>query len=1115
MTVLEDNGRVERWLSQPVLGRLSAEHVAYLVLIALAMLSRFYDLGARVMSHDESLHTYFSYQLANGRGFQHTPLMHGPFLFHITALSYFLFGADDFTSRLPMAVFGVVLVALPFAFRRWLGRAGALGAALMLLISPSILYHARYIRQEESILVWTVLTALCLWRYLDDRQPGWLVGLSAVLAFHATDKSTSFLVVAWVLIFLAPLAVKQVIALRGQLRDALTLVGLTLLTAVLMVGLSLAFERISALFASVLGMHSLVQPGNPAALDPSLSTLLFILLMLVLTALVTVVLITLYQLGFGLWLQQVHQAAPALNAAIVLVTTTMFMGSPAMLLIKNRLWELFQGEELVPISLLGDMANLQSNPRVITTMFAMALALIAIAVALGLVWGGVRWLTISAVFLAITVTLFTTVFTNPAGIGTGFVGQLGYWMAQQPVQRGGQPWYYYFLIVPMYEYTALIGSACAGVVLGGMLIRHVRRTGESLAEALREYRFQAFLVWWAVASWAVYTIAGEKMPWLTTHIALPMCLLTGWFLGKAATYLSQTMRGQPPLRWAAALGLGLVAVTLVVRMLSLIGGLSLEAFDSEAVNWGLGMALTLGLLGFVLLLLRQLVGAATAPAFGLASFAVLSALTVRTAVMVTYINYDYVKEFLFYAHGAPGVKIALRQMEDLRDRMGGSDPLRIGYTQQVSWPFSWYMVHFPGARYIGAALPTDYESLHVILASEQDTSFLEISERLRDQYARFDYTLVWWPMQDYFDLTWERISYSLFNPEARAALWEIAFNRNFEPYARLFNKPSLTPERWSPSHRFSMFVRADLVERLWDYQLGDLAANGIPRQRSLRLQSPTGVAVAPNGERLIVDHRANRVFRQAADGALLSAFGGAGNGPGQFNDPWGIAVDRAGNIYVADTFNHRVQKFTPEGVFLLSWGQPGVSNEPGEGKRTLFFGPRGIAFDRQGRVLVTDTGNKRVQVFDTEGNFLTQFGAPGDEPGQFNEPVGIAVDERGLIYVADVWNRRVQVFDESFAFVRAWTVPKWAQMPIELLQAVDHKPYIAVADNRVFVSSPRTGQVFAFTPAGTRLDLPDLSLDAAEMPTGLAVHDGQLLVASQRGSVLVLPLEAEGGSQQR
>ena len=130
---------------QPVasLFTLTWEKVLYVVLLVGAAVTRFYNLGARTMSHDESLHTQFAWYLFQGRGFQHSPLMHGVLRFEITAFVYWMLGDTDFTSRIVPALMGIALVALMFVFRRWIGRTGALVAAFMVVISPYMLYYSR------------------------------------------------------------------------------------------------------------------------------------------------------------------------------------------------------------------------------------------------------------------------------------------------------------------------------------------------------------------------------------------------------------------------------------------------------------------------------------------------------------------------------------------------------------------------------------------------------------------------------------------------------------------------------------------------------------------------------------------------------------------------------------------------------------------------------------------------------------------------------------------------------------------------------------------------------------------------------------------------------------
>ncbi|MCL5999829.1 MAG: TIGR03663 family protein [Chloroflexi bacterium] len=1150
------------WLSRSALAALDWEKALYLLFIVIAIVTRFWDLGARVMSHDESLHTYFSYNLATGKGFAHTPLMHGPFLFHITALSYFLFGDNDFTSRIPPAIFGIVLVALPYFFRRWLGKSGALCASFALLISPSILYHARYIRQEEFILVWTLLTVLCTWRYLQDRQAGWLIGLAVVLAFHATDKSTSFLTVALFVAFLAPLALLQLYMTRQRWSDVGRAVAFAGVLAVAMLAASIIFESLGGLLANALGLKSVVSQLNPLTLTFDARSLVYAAAIALLALFTTVGLIVVLRYFFGAWLRFASAAAPAFNLLVVLVTTTMLMASPAMLLVLNPIWRLTTGAELVEIKLLGDMANLANNPTVIASMFSLSAALIAISIAIGVVWHWRRWLYVTGVFGAITVTLFTTVFTNATGIGTGFVGQLGYWMAQQEVKRGSQPPYYYFLLVPMYEYMLIIGSICAIVYIGYRAGRQILAVNtRHRADTAREQEntpivvdyasqpladtatathavadhpivralldpgvsFPLFLVWWTIMTWIIYTIAGEKMPWLTVHFALPMALLTGWFLnhvftvrpipvgtenepgqlrtGRDAHTDAHTLTVQ---RVLALAGLAVLIVLLTVRVISLLGDLGSQTDEGAGLlRWGSALLLTCAAISVSSFLMLRTSARWAVRAVGLASFAFLSVLTIRTAFLVSYINYDDVKEFLFYAHGAPGTKIALAQLEDLSKRVDGDMTLRIGYDSDVSWPMSWYMRDFPNARFYGEALPDDYADMEAIMLGDVNPKRTDNERKLQDNYTRFNYMLVWWPMQDYFDLTWERISYSLFNPEARAALWDIAFNRDFTRYAQVFNKNTLTPDTWSPGHRFSLYLRNDIAAKLWDYQTGAVAQGGTNvLSPTLRMVGPANLAFAPSGERLVIDHKANRVLQLDPTGNIASSWGGFGSATGKFNDPWGIAVDTDGYVFVADTFNHRIQKFDPNGEFLFAWGNPGVSSAPGNGRNTIFFGPRAIVLDAQGRLYVSDTGNKRIQIFDRDGNFVSQFGKSGTAEGEFNEPVGLAIDATGNIYVADTWNQRIQVFDPNFNFVRAWTVAPWQSMDPSELQSVDHKPFLAITGNLVVVSSPMTHQVLGYTLDGNPVDLPDITFGADSLPTGLTVSNGRLYVTDANSGAI-------------
>ncbi|MEZ4626221.1 MAG: TIGR03663 family protein, partial [Thermomicrobiales bacterium] len=173
---------------------ISVEGVLWIALIVSAIVTRFYDLGSRALHHDESLHTYYSWLLAEGRGYVHNPLMHGPFLFHIDALFFLLFGDSDAVSRAPAALAGVALVGLPWLLRgpRFLGRWGALASGLFLLTSPTILYYTRFIRHDPFTLVGVLVLFICIVRYLDRPERRWLITGSVAIAFLLTNHEIVF-----------------------------------------------------------------------------------------------------------------------------------------------------------------------------------------------------------------------------------------------------------------------------------------------------------------------------------------------------------------------------------------------------------------------------------------------------------------------------------------------------------------------------------------------------------------------------------------------------------------------------------------------------------------------------------------------------------------------------------------------------------------------------------------------------------------------------------------------------------------------------------------------------------------------------------------------------------
>jgi DNA-binding beta-propeller fold protein YncE len=186
------------------------------------------------------------------------------------------------------------------------------------------------------------------------------------------------------------------------------------------------------------------------------------------------------------------------------------------------------------------------------------------------------------------------------------------------------------------------------------------------------------------------------------------------------------------------------------------------------------------------------------------------------------------------------------------------------------------------------------------------------------------------------------------------------------------------------------------------------------------LQQPGGIAIARDGNLYIADQVNRRVQKFTPEGKLLLKWGEYGVGIGQFGGnenranrtggPNFLAIDRHGDIYTTEASVGRIQKFTPEGKYILSWGDN--TGGPGGfgGRPKNLPGPIGVCVDKQERIWVSAT-NHRVQQFTKEGKFLRGFGTKGSEPGQFITPHCMVVDSHGDLYVCDTQNARIQKFD--------------------------------------------------------------------------------------------------------
>jgi len=175
-------------------------------------------------------------------------------------------------------------------------------------------------------------------------------------------------------------------------------------------------------------------------------------------------------------------------------------------------------------------------------------------------------------------------------------------------------------------------------------------------------------------------------------------------------------------------------------------------------------------------------------------------------------------------------------------------------------------------------------------------------------------------------------------------------------------------------------------------------------------RSPGGVAVAANGDLFVADFYNQRIQRLDPDGRFIAQWGSTGEvgiRAGAFNYPTDVALAADGSLYVADGYNDRIQVFSAQGRFRRKWGGPFAIN---------IFGPfngwfatvTSVAVGPRGALFVADFYNHRVQKFAADGTFLNALGEEGSGPGQFNHAVAVAVAPDGSVFVADFGNNRIQ-----------------------------------------------------------------------------------------------------------
>jgi predicted membrane-bound mannosyltransferase/sugar lactone lactonase YvrE len=1006
------------------------------MLVALVM--RLWNLGDMALHHDESLHATYSWYLYEGRGYEHNPLMHGPFLFHSAAAVFFLFGDSDMTARLLPALFGTVLVGMPYLLRKQIGMPAVIIAAVLLMFSPTLFYYSRFFRNDIYITVWTFGMVICMWRYLDEVKDRYLYALALLMALSFATKEVTFITVAIMLIFVDLMLAVEL----GKRRAGETLTDARVaMRTVLMAPFAWAIAALWPLLGERLrfGRTSLPPIGD---------------IMIVLGTL----------------------SLPQFAAAI---QTLPFVG--------DKGYDV-DAEDTLRVGTVGTL--------LVASLYA------------GLLWRPKTWAIAAACFFIPYILLYTTFFTNMDGFFSGIWGSLDYWLDQHHVKRGNQPQYYYALVTPLYEFLPLVLAAAGAMWL---LLR-----GDSLRK---------WLVFWLVSIFIGLSIAGEKMPWLESHIALPLVLVAAVTLARALDLLD--LRG---LRWrTAAMGATITAAAVLLMVdgdgIAAIGGYTLAAGLGAWLVWSLarpndGMAsppadvpplrrrgggqeegsplasvlaarelqLTLALLAGSAVLIALLsapgivdpwfavwvlalipvavVGyivagiAVSNKAFGRAlltiAVAALFTLTVRAGVTLSYKNDDTPVELLVYTQTSPDIPVLRDRIDALAERsgLGKNLPIVVDNADSFAWPWAWYLRDYHSVSF--AEVTDSYVPPQgaVLLYSRTNAYRIDAS-----QYSQAPYHHRWWFNETYRELNFKDAAEVLTHSASRKALVNFFFHRRDESHIGSIDGVAFFPNDLSAfdyepgpevaPHEPTLLADGRIIIGNAVSQLGTSVRG--------ELWQPADLFLDNEGNLWVADGRNNRIQKFDAEGRFVAAFGRGGTELGRFNEPWGVAVDEDGYIYVADTWNHRIQKFSKDFEFVAAWGFPGTdASDPFN-----LFGPRDIAIAADGTLWVADTGNQRVLHFTTDGDALDAGASKAGLTG-FSEPTSVTLDANGDLLVASAWTGDIRRIDAQGDAAGAIPVGWTSQLVLD-------KPYLTVlTDGRILASLPETGELVLFAPDGTR-----------------------------------------------
>ncbi len=701
-----------------------------------------------------------------------------------------------------------------------------------------------------------------------------------------------------------------------------------------------------------------------------------------------------------------------------------------------------------------------------------------------------------AIFFAVFFVFFTSFFSNPDGFMDGLYRKsLSYWMHQDKIQRMKGGFTYFCPLAIVYELPLL------AILFSGLVALLWQRRLSKIVLIVGSAVAIPLMLFWH-----------QKLPtdpWdtrfhmtSTLHIVFALYLFAIWFAA-TCNYLRDGRR--------------FPAFLAYWSMMSVL----IYSYAGEKVPWLL-IHILMPMILWASLILGEFLGSKRfrQHVYLYYVFLVMGLfLFLQASIRLCFVNEANPVEWMVSQQTSVDIKDCLKEITSLSEQTGKGLNFPIGVQGNCVWPFAWYLRDYKNWFSPGPINDTK-EAVVVDWAKRRDYSNI-----LESNYVEKRYRLrIWWasePVSTLKNPIADCLKYYFFrepwNPAKRKVWWT--------------DKPDPTG-----SEDIAFYVRKDLVgEKMGETPVSAARESAtspmplVPEEYKIigqiqpalvfgkrgssagNLNEPRGICVDADGAIYVADTKNHRWQKFDSKGNSLLSVGKEGNGAAEFKEPMGITVDDEGYIYVVDTWNHRIQKFDQSGKLVKQW----------LGGAGGFWAPKGTAFDSDGYLYVVDVGKHRVQKFTRDGEFILTWGTQGEEPGQFREPVGIAIEQDGLIqpenkkknqkevrgeviYITDTANRRIQKFDTKGTYLGEFGVLGWEDYYTEPFAALD-------SGGRLWLTDSRNNRIEVFDTFGMLLGLwsaKGFRPGNFNSPIGICVRDGRVyLTDTYNHRVQVFDLE--------